>query len=319
MSTSKLSQGLIHLCIYAPGTFFSNPAKPFLNAYYGSSYAIAYAHFRRDHSLPANILGHIGCLFLQVISNFAFLECLDSQLGLAAGLTITSFTAIVWTAFLMWTPSPLSVRASTIVLLLGAYLVRKWFTNVIGFVQLAFFTGPGELMCYCLYMPDHGIPRPGWLGFLALLLGRSALWFVLSSNTGCLGAILGYRASNLVVVGSLALGSLIRSKNNLPLVSQFGGLGWVLAILFGQPWVYFLSLSFLGAGLQGVAHELTRQLGTLNQLKNASYELAHTSYFPLLTLQTLHHSWFGPYASTVKGLGKQGDARSRKALGLKSS
>ena len=32
-------------------------------------------------------------------------------------------------------------------------------------------------------------------------------------------------------------------------------------MLLDQPWVYFLSLSFMGAGLQGVAHELTKQRG----------------------------------------------------------
>lgn len=89
------------------------------------------------------------------------------------------------------------------------------------------------------------------------------------------------------------------------------------ALLLDQPWVYFLSLSFMGAGLQGVAHELTKQKGTLNQLTDAGYELAHTSLFPVLTLQSLHHSHFGPHPSTVQALGAHGDARSRRALGLR--
>jgi hypothetical protein len=67
---------------------------------------------------------------------------------------------------------------------------------------------------------------------------------------------------------------------------------------------------------QGVAHELTCQLGTLNQLRDPAYELAHTSFFPVLTLQALHHSWFGPHSPTAEKLGSHGDARSRAALGL---
>ena len=109
----------------------------------------------------------------------------------------------------------------------------------------------------------------------------------------------------------------MRSRNNLPLVSQFGSALWIPALLLDQPWVYFLSLSFMGAGLQGVAHELTGQKGTLNQLTDAGYELAHTSFFPVLTLQSLHHSSYGPHAATVAALGARGDARSRRALGLR--
>lgn len=319
LSTTLTNAG-IHLCIYAPGTFFCNPLKPIVNSIFGSSYAIAYAHFRRDHSKPANVWAHVGCLFLQVIGNFALLDCMDSLIGLPVNgvieWNIASLTAIAWAVSLLFTPSPISVRLGTIAVLAGALAARAFFTEAVGYASFALFIGPGEVMCYWLYLPDHGISRPGPLGCLALLLGRSLLWFTISNSTGVLGAWLGAPASNAAVVFLLALGSLIRSENNLPLVSQFGSSAWVLAMLLGQPWVFFLSLSFLGAGLQGVAHERTQQVGTLNQLKDASYELAHTSFFPLLTLQSLHHGWFGPHPATVRDLGKHGDTRSRKALGL---
>ena len=58
-----------------------------------------------------------------------------------------------------------------------------------------------------------------------------------------------------------------------------------LAVLLDAPWIFFLCCGYVAAALQGVAHELTGQRGTLNQLHNAAEELAHTSFFPLLTLQ----------------------------------
>ena len=77
MATSSL----VRLCIYVPGTFYCNPFKPFLNAVAGSSYGLAYGHFRRDHSDPLNVWLHVGCLFLQIFGNFALLDCLDRTLG----------------------------------------------------------------------------------------------------------------------------------------------------------------------------------------------------------------------------------------------
>lgn len=294
---------LLRLCIYMPGTFYANPFKPFLNAAFGSSYGLAYGHFRRDHSDPLNVWLHVGCLFLQIAGNFAMLESVDSHAAV--------FTAVAWAVALACTPSPASVRAGTVVLLGLALYSRMFFTE--SYASLMLLTGPLELTCYWLYLPDHGIkwPRVGW--FSAALTARTALCLALRDRVGLLGPELG--AAAVLVV--LAVGSHVRSKNNLPLVSQFGSALWVPALLLDQPWVYFLSLSFMGAGLQGVAHELTRQKGTLNQLTDAGYELAHTSLFPVLTLQSLHHSHFGPHPATVKALGAHGDARSRRALGLR--
>lgn len=72
-----MCQMLLHVAIYAAGTFYANPFKVVLNAAIGSRYAIAYAHFRRDHSVPLNIVLHLLCLFIQVLGNFALLEVLD--------------------------------------------------------------------------------------------------------------------------------------------------------------------------------------------------------------------------------------------------
>ena len=105
MATSSL----VRLCIYVPGTFYCNPFKPFLNAVAGSSYGIAYGHFRRDHSDPLNVWLHVGCLFLQIFGNFALLDCLDRTLGTRS---VASFTAAAWALALGRTPSPARRTAS---------------------------------------------------------------------------------------------------------------------------------------------------------------------------------------------------------------
>ena len=273
---------------------------------------MAYGHFRRDHSDPLNVWLHVGCLFLQIFGNFALLDCLDRTLGTRS---VAPFTAAAWALALGRTPSPPSVRAFTIALLAVASRGCAALAPSSHYASLMLLTGPLELTCYWLYLPDHNLKRPGAPWFCAALAARTAFCLFLRDHVGLLGVA--PAAGAFFVIALLMVGSLVRSRNNLPLVSQFGSALWVPALLLDQPWVYFLSLSFMGAGLQGVAHEITRQKGTLNQLTDAGYELAHTSFFPVLTLQSLHHSSFGPYPATVKALGTHGDARSRRALGLR--
>ena len=259
-----------------------------------------------------NVWLHVGCLFLQIFGNFALLDCLDRTLGTRS---VAPFTAAAWALALGRTPSPPSVRAFTIALLAVASRGCAALAPSSHYASLMLLTGPLELTCYWLYLPDHNLKRPGAPWFCAALAARTAFCLFLRDRAGLVDVAPAVGAAIVIVI--LMVGATVRSRNNLPLVSQFGSALWIPALLLDQPWVYFLSLSFMGAGLQGVAHEITRQKGTLNQLTDAGYELAHTSFFPVLTLQSLHHSSFGPYPATVKALGTHGDARSRRALGLR--
>ena len=157
--------------------------------------------------------------------------------------------------------------------LFGGLTARRLLTETVGVAALALLTGPLELACYWLYLPDHRVrSRPPWPVFLAALAARTALWHHLqlkesSSSLSSLSSLSSSSSSSsaaaaVAVLLLYAAGSLVRTpSNNLPLVSQFGSAGWLPALLLGQPWAYFLSLSFLGAGLQGVAHEWTGQRG----------------------------------------------------------
>ena len=124
------------------------------------------------------------------------------------------------------------------------------------YASLMLLTGPLELICYWLYLPDHNLKRPGAPWFCAALAARTACCVVLRDRAGLLGG-----APMLGAFIVVAIGSLVRSRNNLP-PREPVRLPTALrfpALLLDQPWVYFLSLSFMGAGLQGVAHEVTGQ------------------------------------------------------------
>jgi hypothetical protein len=73
-----------------------------------------------------------------------------------------------------------------------------------------------------------------------------------SGGGGGLVAILGGGScvGGAVVAILLALGALFRAPNNLPMVSHLGLCLWLPALLLDLPWVFFLSMSFLGAALQ---------------------------------------------------------------------
>ena len=136
----------------------------------GSSYGMAYGHFRRDHSDPLNVWLHVGCLFLQIFGNFALLDCLDRTLGTRS---VAPFTAAAWALALGRTPSPPSVRAFTIALLAVASRGCAALAPGEHYASLMLLTGPLELICYWLYLPDHNLKRPGAPWFCAALAART--------------------------------------------------------------------------------------------------------------------------------------------------
>mmetsp|Transcript_38608 Transcript_38608/g.123748 ORF Transcript_38608/g.123748 Transcript_38608/m.123748 type:complete len:315 (+) Transcript_38608:134-1078(+) len=308
-----LTQTVIHVIIYSAGTFFANPLKIVVNATVGSSYAVAYAHFRRDHSVPLNVWLHALCTVIQVAGNFAFLKVLDD----AFGTSLAVATAAMWTFFLALAPSPVSVKVGCGVLCVAGLGVRGVLAENLTLLALA--QAPFEIACYWLIMPYHGVPRPGKKSTLTFMLAlRVALWYALRPLRGALLPAVpgGQVTANVAAVAALAVGSLVRASDNMPLCEHLGLAAWAPAILLDQPWLFFLCLSFVGQALQGVAHEITDQPGTLPQLDDARHELAHCAYFPSLVLQAIHHAAFGPFPATVAALKDYPDKKSREAMGL---
>mmetsp|Transcript_18175 Transcript_18175/g.55696 ORF Transcript_18175/g.55696 Transcript_18175/m.55696 type:complete len:320 (-) Transcript_18175:351-1310(-) len=312
-----LAQTLLHIAIYSAGTFYANPAKVLLNWAFGSRYAVAYAHFRRDHSVPLNVWLHALCTVIQVGGNFALLAAWDDALFPRERLLgLATATAAMWIFFLCATPSPSAVKVATSLVIGAGLLGRSVLAR--NFLLLALLQAPFEIACYWLIAPVHGFERPNRFRQFLMLAARLALWASLVPLRGALLPFVpgGAKTANLFAALLLAAGSLVRAEDNMPVCEHLGLAAWAPAILLDQPWLFFLCLSFVGQALQGVAHEITHQQGTLPQLNDARHELAHCAYFPILVLQTIHHSHCGPHPATVAALGDYPDPRSRKAMGL---
>lgn len=247
-------QTFLHVAIYAPGTFYCNPLKPILNYIYGSSYGIAYAHFRRDHSIPANVYAHVVCLFFQLWGNFAVLYCIDkaifgfilssSSYDNIPRLDVSSITAFLWIISLFFTPSPISVKFGCFLLIFSSYLTRSYFVESIGYIYLSLFIAPFEISCYWLLSVEHGFKRPNLNKCLLMLMIRIFIFFALYPFIGILNNLLlhigGNNAGQLSVISILIMGSLSRAKDNLPIVEHIGLAGWILAMLLDTPWIFFI-------------------------------------------------------------------------------
>ena len=63
--------------------------------------------------------------------------------------------------------------------------------------------------------------------------------------------------------------------------------GWLMYLLTGEKLFFLHSAAFSAGGIQGIAHGLAAEEGTLPQLNDSHYEFAHCSYFPLLALHRI--------------------------------
>lgn len=105
---------------YCLAPFFCYPHKLAFHYMWGSSYHVAYEHFRRDHKTATNLAMHLVCLVVQVTSNFAFVAALDALFPdvipqpflEGTQMKLTAITALSWAVYLACTSAaPISVRA----------------------------------------------------------------------------------------------------------------------------------------------------------------------------------------------------------------
>ncbi len=113
--------------LYFPGTFLCYPWKPLVNWAVGDSFAVGYAHFRRDHATPLNLALHFVCLVGQLVANFGVVGVLDAVvadplLGTSGARVISTATAIAWVATLLLCPVPIVVRLLSAAAVAGAYV-----------------------------------------------------------------------------------------------------------------------------------------------------------------------------------------------------
>lgn len=287
-------QRAIQAAIYSAGPFFGYPWKPILNEIFGGDYHESYLHFREQHMVGADLFYHCICLVWQLSSNYAFLDSIDEALEVR-GYTkprkrlVATLTSLLWALHLMRTsPTPLSVKCLSVACIYAAHsyfgqLFTKHWEKVVfmqGFIEAAAFQ-----------VLSGRIRLSRYLGYLAV---RTALWKYLSTNKR--GALKEYTTP--ISAGLLAVIAFnsTRARPIGPVISM-GFYGWIISLLCDSREIYFWSCGMTATLGQAIAHNLSREAGTLAVLQGSSmdmsaYELSHVTFFPNLLFQSIY-SYFG--------------------------
>eukprot|EP00729_Bicosta_minor_P001421 gene1421-15843_t len=246
MKQERLLQGVL----YGGAPFFAYPWKPLLNALVGSSYSVAYSHFRRDHKYATNLAAHLLCLVWQLGSNYALLDHIDDWIekhkpylnkmmqhlhsdvgGLVDSLPpiqaipdrmFAKLTTAAWTISLATAPGcPIVVKMASISCLGAAYSSRRALHKY--WESMIYAQGILESVAFQLLFQRQSI----WnRSMIQKLVFRGALqWVVMKHGKG------------------------------------------LFAVLTNQPLLYFYSGGYIASLGQGVSHALTGELATLAQLQ----------------------------------------------------
>jgi hypothetical protein len=311
---SPVVRTLSSALLYAPGAFFFYPWKPLMNALVGDSYGVAYAHFRRDHSDPLNLVLHAVCLTLQVLGNFGLLRYADAiapPLPFAGALPpvlaarwVSALTATTWAVSLGAQPAPLFATALSLASIGGAFLAAPHLAaseleaGCSALFVAAILLGlvlPNRRHGRCKASTEVAVDVLKALAVLGLLASARAL--PQSSIFGMGGALV---ADTATPVGALLLLVFLAACLPLPIIPTVvaGALGTrvVHALTAQEPLLYW-GCAFSAMALQGRAHDITHQEATLLNLegvtdkdKKLRFEWAHVCFFPSLLWHSIWDS-----------------------------
>jgi hypothetical protein len=237
--------------VYGLGTFYCFPHKLAVACLQQVSYPRAFTHFRYGHKHWVNLLAHIGCLVLQLVGNFAFLEVLGQRLpvvlGGGGGGLLAVVTAWLWMAMLWRTPAPVTARVVAVASIAVACAARHTL-----------------LLRWRLLLPLHaglqGVCM--WYTALALLKQSPRQAVITSAVFGCavwFAYLYGTEHWDLVLAddppiaanytaafaGLCAVLSLVRRCNE-PVCETFCGmLGWAVSMATGDPTAVLLTSSYV--------------------------------------------------------------------------
>jgi len=291
---------LYNTMLYFMGPFFCNPSKPLLQTLWCSTgYQVAYEHFKRDHTKPQNLVLHAVALCLQLTSNFAFLHRLDELMGSSWGW-LSGSTAALWALLLApQQQAPAKARVVALAMIAAAYALRKEVAK--RWELLTWGNGIVEAMHFKVYLVGalprsirkRYLPKES-AQFLRLLSLRWALQALVSlsplkgtmSKKGSQGAVSAVLFPALVAASYKPF-ERTTLRGGLMTIFNYTYLGWLMSLLTGEKVFFLHSCAFGASNVQGIAHQLSEEMGTLPQLRNSHYEFAHCSYFPVLALHRI--------------------------------
>jgi len=308
--TSQAVTNVYNTMLYFMGPFFCNPTKPILqNLWCNTGYQVAYEHFKRDHKKPNNLALHAVALCLQLSSNFALLHRLDELIGSSSWGLISGSTAALWALLLApQRQAPLKARALAIAMIGFAYAVRKkvaerwdiltWANGIVEAMHFkTYWIGALPRSLRKSYLPKESAQ------FARLLMLRWAMQAVvtLSPLRGAMS-----KKGHKGLVAAALLPALVASsykpfertttRGAFLSIFNYHYLGWLMSLVTGEKVFFLHSCAFGASNVQGIAHMLSEEMGTLPQLRNPHWEFAHCSYFPVLAHPSLSISTTAPWS-----------------------
>ena len=143
---------------------------------------------------------------------------------------------------------------------------------------------------------DHAEKNiPPYVGFAVALVVFTALWRLLATKLRGCAKRFGAPAMPVVLA---AMVSLARKDDPVKPVVKLGGIVvWPLALLTDRPELCLYSFGYTAMAAQGIAHRLSGQPSTLEQVQvlddgvsKLSFEWAHVVYFPALLFHSVLES-----------------------------
>lgn len=294
----------MHNAIHLPGMFFVWPHKVPLCTIEGAPYHKIFDIFQRDHSNRTNLVLHVGALAFQLTNNFGLLCELDKAIGAMArpgkvpvpniaGVPLNQVavtSASLWCTSMMFQcpEAPVYVRLLSCAAIIVA--CRRRHDIASNWQTLQMLQGLLEVSAIGLSkVRGTGKPIPWGKVFVVFLL-RTLLHRKLSTKAGCLRD---YRLPINIALAAIYLRFAQKDKMMTTLIPfKVAMVGWVATLLTDQPALHFWFGSWLGLTLQGIAHEVSGQESTIEQLTDMKDELSHATFFPNLVLHACHKAAF---------------------------
>jgi len=292
--------------LYAPGAFFFYPWKALALLSVGDTYAVAYKHFRRDHSDATNLLLHGVALSWQLLGNFGLIAAVDRVLFPHVNFRpISTLTSISWMATLQLSPAPSICSQASIASIAVAYAIAP---------RLAPSTiENGSMVCFVAVLCGTSLTlapsvtvddgRASVASRLARNLATALAYFgVAIAARWAASPWQGQLASSASAV-NLGLAALMVLFSMLPkpvVPCVLGGIlvARPLAELTGQGVLLLYGNAFMAQLSQGIAHDVSRQKATLLSHEDSmadrrvrlAFDCAHCCYFPTLWFHSCYQS-----------------------------
>lgn len=303
---------IFSVVLFGTAPFFFFPPKAGINSRYGSSFEVAYYHFRQNHVNAVNLALHAVCLFVQLFGNFGLLNEMDNRNAektaplrqlipdgiVKDNLRIASaVTALLWIVVQFRSSAPKYVSLLSALCIALAYFVAPLLT--VEYMDALSFGGFLIMLLLSNLASGGKIVTTAdtakvFFGMPLLRLGWSWLeanYFELRKDE--------YQTIQWVCIGWVVALPLLLRNPVKPLVVSSTFLLRLAYVLTGNKMLFFLSYGFFGSLLQGITHLVSKEEATLIALErkgdNAkiAFEYGHVVYFPNLAINALLDTFFG--------------------------